>query len=54
MYWHSPEYSGVPLMFRPDINDEMKLAAAYALAELIDDNELSQKYYSCSIRFKGR
>ncbi len=27
-----------------DINDEMKLAAAYALAELIDDNELSPEY----------
>jgi malate dehydrogenase (oxaloacetate-decarboxylating) len=27
-----------------DINDEMKLAAAYALAGLIDDNELSPEY----------
>ena len=45
MFWPSPASSAAPSTCAPgDINEEMKVAAAHALAELISDEELSEDY----------
>ena len=45
MFSASRESSAVPLMSVPsDINDEMKIAAAYAIAGLVSDEELCADY----------
>ena len=43
MFWLSPEFSAD--VRAKDINDEMKIAAAEALANLISEEELSPEYF---------
>ena len=41
MFWHSRAYSEESDVWASDINDRMKIAAAYAIAGLIEEKDLT-------------
>jgi malate dehydrogenase (oxaloacetate-decarboxylating) len=44
MCWPSGDFPGSARRESRDINDEMKIAAAYAIAAVVPENELSEDY----------
>ena len=45
MFWHFPGvFRGALDVRASDINDEMKIAASYAIAELVSDDELNSDF----------